>query len=182
MDDLVVRRLLLRTAFSLGLMGAGCGSGAGTASNATGKVPSATTSATAAASTTSPSVAGKGVVVATKSVKLGTVLAAGPGRRTVYLFEGDRGSRSACSGACAQVWPPVITKAAPGIGGMAIPADLGTITRTDGTKQVTYFHHPLYYYSRDTDSRDVYGRGISSFGATWYPLRTIGVKFDKPWP
>jgi len=64
---------------------------------------------------------------------------------------------------------------------MAIPADLGTMARADGSKQVTYFHHPLYYYSKDKDSRDVAGKGVKSFGSRWYPLRTIGVKFDKPW-
>jgi predicted lipoprotein with Yx(FWY)xxD motif len=125
---------------------------------------------------------GNGVVVTTKRVKLGTILGAGPAQRTVYLFEADKGSTSACLSACAQTWPPVITKGAPAVRGMAIPADLGTIRRPDGTKQVTYFHHPLYYYSKDKHSSDADGRGIKSFGSTWYPLRTIGVKFDKPWP
>jgi predicted lipoprotein with Yx(FWY)xxD motif len=121
------------------------------------------------------------VTVTTKRLKLGTILGAGPRQRTVYLFEADSGSTSACYGACARIWPPVITAGPPTVAGMAIPGDLGTITRSDGTKQVTYFHHPLYYFSMDKDSGDVHGRGVKSFGSRWYPLRTIGVRFDRPW-
>jgi predicted lipoprotein with Yx(FWY)xxD motif len=123
--------------------------------------------------------ASSGVVVTTKNVKLGTILAAGPKLLTVYLFEADKGSTSACYGACARVWLPVTTSAPPVAAGMAIPADPGTITRSDGTKQVTYFHHPLYYYVKDRSSGDFYGQGVKSFGSRWYALRTIGVKFEK---
>jgi predicted lipoprotein with Yx(FWY)xxD motif len=165
----------------LALMAVGCGGGTRSASSATSTSASPETNRVGAAASTTAPVAGNGVVVTTKDVKLGTVLGAGPRQRTVYLFEADHGSTSACSGACARIWPPVITKDAPRVGGEAIPADLGVITRANGTKQVTYFHHPLYYYSKDKNSRDVYGHAIKSFGSTWYPLRTIGVKFDKPW-
>jgi predicted lipoprotein with Yx(FWY)xxD motif len=178
---MAIRGLMFATvASTLAVMTVGCGGGTNT-TNPTAAEPPYAREGTKAAATTSAPVAGHGVIVTTKSVRLGTVLAAGSGRRTVYLFEADRGSTSACYAACARVWLPVITKGAPRVAGMAIPADLGTITRTDGRKQVTYFHHPLYYYSGDRGSRDVNGRGIKSFGSTWYPLRTIGVKFDKPW-
>ena len=63
-----------------------------------------------------------------------------------------------------------------------IPADLGTSIRSDGTKQVTYFHHPLYYYyyyAKDRDSSDVYDQGVKSFGSDWYALRTVGEKFER---
>jgi len=149
-----------------------------------GSTPAAASSSpypeTSGTSGSASSTANAGVVVSTKRVKLGTILAAGPKNLTVYLFEGDRGSTPACYGGCAQVWRPVITTGAPRVGGMAIPADLGTTTRSDGTKQVTYFHHPLYYYAKDRDSGDVYGEGVKSFGSDWYALRTIGVKFEKP--
>ena len=137
-------------------------------SEASGKAASTTGSASTA-----------GVVVSTKQVKLGTILGAGPKMLTVYLFEADKGSTSACYGACARVWRPVTTTGAPTAGGMAIPADPGTTTRSDGTKQVTYFHHPLYYYVKDKDSSDVYGQGVKSFGSRWYALRTIGEKFES---
>ncbi len=132
--------------------------------------------------TGSPSIpASAGMVVSTKRVKMGMVLGAGAKMLTVYLFEADKGSTSACYGACARIWRPVTTIGAPTVGGEAIPADLGTITRSDGTKQVTYFHHPLYYYAKDRVSGDVYGQGVKSFGSDWFALRRIGVKFERSW-
>jgi predicted lipoprotein with Yx(FWY)xxD motif len=119
------------------------------------------------------------VLIATKASKLGTVLATGPKKRTVYLFEGDKGAASACTGACAQVWPPVTTTGSPTAGGSAVAANFGTITRADATTQVTYNGHPLYLYSKDMDTSDVYGQGIKSFGADWYMLKPSGSKLDK---
>ena len=117
--------------------------------------------------------------MSTKRVKLGTVLATGPKMRTVYLFEADKGAASACAGTCAQVWPPVATTGSPTAGGSAVAANLGTITRPDGTTQVTYKGHPLYFYSTDMDTSDSYGQGIKSFGADWYVLAPTGHKIDK---
>jgi predicted lipoprotein with Yx(FWY)xxD motif len=58
-------------------------------------------------------------------------------------------------------------------------ADLGTTTRSDGTTQVTYKGHPLYFYSKDGDAGDAYGQGLKSFGAGWYVLKPSGVKVDN---
>jgi predicted lipoprotein with Yx(FWY)xxD motif len=117
--------------------------------------------------------------VSAKHDKLGSILAAGPKKLTVYLFEADKGSASSCSGTCAQVWPPVTTAASATAAGSASSAALGTITRADGTKQVTYKGHPLYYYAKDKDSGDAYGQGVKSFGAPWYVLSPSGSKVDK---
>jgi predicted lipoprotein with Yx(FWY)xxD motif len=108
--------------------------------------------------------------------KLGTILAYGQKKMTVYLFEGDKGKRSACTGACAAVWPPVTGK--PKAAGGAMSAHLGTITRSNGVKQVTYNGHPLYRYAKDGDAGDAYGEGIKSFGAEWYALAPSGKKVD----
>jgi predicted lipoprotein with Yx(FWY)xxD motif len=117
------------------------------------------------------------VVLTTKPAKkLGTILAAGPKRLTVYLFEADKIGSSSCSGACAKLWPPVI--GSPTAMGGAVSADLGTITRPDGSKQVTYKGHPLYMYARDKDDGDAYGEGVKSFGASWYVLAPSGKKVD----
>jgi len=119
------------------------------------------------------------MLIVSKHGKDGTILAAGSKRLTVYLFEGDHGSTSACSGTCAQVWPPVTTTGAPAAHGTAVAADLGTTTRPDGTKQVTYKGHPLYFYVKDKDAGDAYGQGINSFGADWYVLKPSGEKLDN---
>jgi len=156
---------------------AGCGSSksSSTASSAA-SAPATTAAATTAASTTPA--AGPGETVVTKHSKLGTVLAAGPKKMTVYLFEADKGGQSACAGACAQAWPPVTTSGEPQAGGAAVAADLGTITRSDGTKQVTYKGHPLYFFVKDGDAGDAYGEGSKAFGADWYVLAPSGSKID----
>jgi predicted lipoprotein with Yx(FWY)xxD motif len=156
---------------------AGCGGGgkstATTAASTAASAPAQTT-----ATSTSASAAGAPETVGTKPSKLGTILAAGPKRLTVYIFEADRGSSSSCSEGCKAVWPPVQPGSAPVPGGSARGADLGVITRSDGTKQVTYKRHPLYFYSRDGDNGDAYGEGIKSFGADWYVLSPSGNKVD----
>src|SRR5262249_21920189 len=75
---------------------------------------------------------------------------------------------SACSGACASLWPPVTTGGSPTASGSAKASDLGTITRSDGAKQVTYDGHPLYYYAGDSSSGQTNGQGTDSFGAKWW--------------
>ncbi len=64
-------------------------------------------------------------------------------------------------------------------GGAAITANLGTITRSDGTKQVTYKGHPLYFFAKDKDDGDAYGQGVHGFGADWYVLKPSGAKVDN---
>jgi predicted lipoprotein with Yx(FWY)xxD motif len=120
------------------------------------------------------------VLITTKhNKKLGTILGAGPKQLTVYLFEGDKGAASSCTGACASVWPPVTGK--PAAAGGAMSPNLGTITRPDGNTQVTYKGHPLYFYVKDVkdgDAGDTYGEAIKSFGADWYVLAPSGKKVD----
>ena len=160
---------------TLALVGAGCGS----ANKRTGTTaaPASTAAPSSSASASAPA-AGTGETVSTKHSKLGTILAAGPKRMTVYLFEADKGASSSCSGGCVAVWPPVQTGSAPSAGAGARGAALGVITRADGTKQVTYNGHPLYFYARDGDKADAYGQAVKSFGASWYVLAPSGKKVD----
>ena len=55
-------------------------------------------------------------------------------------------------------------------------ADLGTITRSDGTKQVTYLGHPLYYFAGDSGPGQTNGQGSDSFGAKWWLVAPAGTK------
>src|SRR5262245_39235986 len=80
--------------------------------------------------------ASKGPVVSTLETKLGRVLVDSRGR-TLYLFEGDRNGRSACTRQCASFWPPLITSAKPAVAGGAKAALIGTVKRADGRLQVT---------------------------------------------
>lgn len=168
------------------LIAAGCGSSksssASNASNATTAPAAAAGKTTSSATATTPGApaSGGGTVVTVKHAgKLGTILAAGQKKMTVYLFEADRSGASNCSEACVAAWPPVTTSAAPSASGAASSADLGTIKRSDGTMQVTYKGHPLYYFVKDKDSGDSYGEGVKAFGASWYVLAPSGSKVDN---
>ncbi len=55
---------------------------------------------------------------------------------------------------------------------------LGTITRADGTMQVTYDGHPLYYFTADTAAGTAHGQGVKAFGAEWYVVSASGSKID----
>ena len=162
---------------------AGCGSSSSSSSSGSSAPAAANTAASsaAAAPASTPAAApaattGAAIVIATKHTKMGTVLAGTKGK-TLYLFQADKPGASACTGTCASVWPPVVGTAS--VSGQAVSADLGTITRSDGTKQVTYKGHPLYYFAKDQDSGDAYGQGIKSFGAEWYVLAPSGHKVDN---
>ena len=107
----------------------------------------------------------------------GKFLADGQGR-ALYLFEADKGSTSTCTGACASAWPPVTASAMPMAGGGVSQSLLGTTKRADGTEQLTYNGHPLYYFSADTGSGMAKGQGTKAFGADWYVLNAKGSKID----
>jgi predicted lipoprotein with Yx(FWY)xxD motif len=116
--------------------------------------------------------------IGTAALGPGTALVDGAGR-ALYLFEADTGTTSTCTGACAQVWPPLLAPAAPpGAAGAAQAALVGTSPRADGTHQVTYGGHPLYYFAGDKAPGDVKGQGITNFGGSWYVVTPSGTKID----
>jgi predicted lipoprotein with Yx(FWY)xxD motif len=117
--------------------------------------------------------AAKHAVVKTRTGDLGTYLVDARGR-TLYLFEKDTGRRSRCSGACAQNWPPLITREKPEAQGGAKASLLSTRRRANGSRQVLYNGHPLYRYTGDTAAGETNGQGVSAFGARWYVLSPAG--------
>ena len=104
---------------------------------------------------------------------LGKILVDSQGR-TLYLFQKDSGTKSACSGACASAWPPLRASGKPTAGSGAKASLLGTTPRSDGKPQVTYNGHPLYGYQGDSKAGDTNGQGINGFGAPWYVLSPTG--------
>jgi predicted lipoprotein with Yx(FWY)xxD motif len=142
------------------------------ASSSPSSSSSAAAGSGASASTSASAVAASGTAtLKTESTSLGTVLATSSGM-TIYWFAGDHGTSSACSGSCASTWPPVIgtPKAAAGV---TLSGTLGTITRSDGTKQATYNGHPLYTFQADSSPGQVNGNKVTNFGAEWFAV-TIG--------
>jgi predicted lipoprotein with Yx(FWY)xxD motif len=112
------------------------------------------------------------------STKLGKVLVDAQGR-TLYLFEADKGTMSACGGACASIWPPLTTTGGPSAGAGLAESELGTTKRADGATEVTYNGHPLYTYAGDSAAGQTSGQGLDDFGAEWYVLSARGDKVDN---
>jgi predicted lipoprotein with Yx(FWY)xxD motif len=98
----------------------------------------------------------------------------GPSGKVVYVFGADRGSTSRCYGVCAAAWPPLLTSAAP-VAGSGVEAKLlGTTKRKNGTLQVTYNGHPLYYYSADKIGK-VMCQHANMHGGLWLIIKPNGL-------
>jgi predicted lipoprotein with Yx(FWY)xxD motif len=143
-----------------------------------GNSTSPTGSSTSAPASTSAA-SGSGAVLKTGHTSLGTVLVNGSGY-TVYWFAKDHGTASACTGACASAWPPVIgtPQAASGV---SLPGKLAAISRGGGLLQATYNGHPLYTYAGDSAPGQAGGNDINGFGGLWYAI-TIGGSSTSPTP
>jgi predicted lipoprotein with Yx(FWY)xxD motif len=123
-----------------------------------------------AASSQRPS---KGARVALGKTTLGKVLVDARGR-TLYLFEKDSHGRSACYGACATYWPPLVSSAKPRPARGVRASLLGVSKRTDGKRQVTYAGHPLYTFFGDRKAGQTSGEGLTDFGAAWDAVAASG--------
>jgi predicted lipoprotein with Yx(FWY)xxD motif len=116
-----------------------------------------------------------GAIVSTAKTSLGRILVNSSGH-TLYLFGKDKNGKSSCSGMCASFWPPLITTGKPRAGTGAKASLLGTTKRADGRLQVTYNHHPLYTFKKDTKKGQTNGEGLSAFGAKWYAVSPAGAR------
>ena len=147
-----------------GLLAAACGTAAG--STAAGSTPAGTPASNGSTTAT---------VIESHAGSAGSFLTNSSGR-AVYLWDADGMNKSMCSGACAGAWPPVTAKGHVTAADGAKAADLGTITRSDGSKQVTYLGHPLYYFAGDSGSGQTNGQGSDGFGAKWWLVAPAGRK------
>jgi predicted lipoprotein with Yx(FWY)xxD motif len=98
---------------------------------------------------------------------------------TLYDFVKDKGTTSACYGACAALWPPLTTKGRPVAGPGVRKSLLGTTKRKDGTIEVTYGGHPLYYFVSDRKRGQTTGQGIDQFGGPWWVLSAAGKEIHR---
>jgi predicted lipoprotein with Yx(FWY)xxD motif len=110
--------------------------------------------------------------------KFGKILVGANGR-TLYDFVADKTVSSTCYGACASLWPPLTVTGTPKAGPGVRASLLGTTKRTDGTTEVTYNGHPLYYFVSDTKPGDTTGQAIIQFGAPWYVLTANGMEIHN---
>ena len=147
---------------AIGLVAGACGS------SAHSSAPSPTT--TPAAATT--------VMVATNPT-LGKTLVNAQGM-TLYVFGADTVGTSNCSSACLQNWPALTVVSGNPVAGSGVSGKLGTITRSDGTRQVTLNGMPLYTFVGDTKPGDTKGQGITAFGGLWTVAMAGGAPTSGP--
>jgi predicted lipoprotein with Yx(FWY)xxD motif len=133
------------------------------------QAPAPATQAPATASVMTPS--GPATVNATTNPKFASPILTDSKGMTLYIFLNDTSASSTCSGACANNWPALLTNGAPIAGNGVDSTKLGTTVRADGTTQVTYNGHPLYYFSKDVQPGDINGQGIKN---VWYVVSPAG--------
>ena len=93
--------------------------------------------------------------------------------QAVYLFDLEPTSTPGCYDACAEAWPPVLTQGEP-VAGLGVENSmLSTTERTDGTVQVTYNDHPLYFYKHE-EKREVKCHDVFMNGGKWYVVKPDG--------
>jgi predicted lipoprotein with Yx(FWY)xxD motif len=129
-------------------------------------------STTAPTTTAAPASTAAGTTIKTGDSQFGDVLFDGDDQ-AIYYFDKESGSKSECYGACAEAWPPVLTKGEPQAGNGVDAGLLGTTKRDDGTTQVTYDGHPLYLYAHEGPNQ-VTCHDVSEFGGLWLAVQPNG--------
>jgi predicted lipoprotein with Yx(FWY)xxD motif len=134
------------------------------------------TSAAASPTEATPPSAGPaapaGTAITTADSEFGPMLFDQPGQ-AIYLFDKETTSRPDCYGDCAAAWPPVLTAGPPQAAGAARAELLGTVARDDGSMQVTYAGHPLYYYAHEGPGQ-VLCHDVVEFGGRWLVVTPEG--------
>ena len=169
---LMIGASLLIAALALGAIACGDdeddGDGAApTATEAVGEEPTATTAADGEPTEGEPSAFA--TIIVTENADLGPILTTTDGY-TVYQFDNDEPGVSNCGEGCVDLWLPLPVAGTP-TGGEGVTGELGTITRDDGSIQVTYDGLPLYYYANDPSPGDTNGDGI---GGVWHVVSVGG--------
>lgn len=113
-----------------------------------------------------------GTTITTASSEFGPVLW-GPDRQVIYIWEKELTATAECYGDCAAAWPPVLTTGKPIATGEVEAAMLGTTTRRDGSTQITYNGHPLYYYAHEGPG-EVKCHDVATHGGLWWVITPAG--------
>jgi predicted lipoprotein with Yx(FWY)xxD motif len=157
------------------LLATACGGSAGTGGEAAPQPAESSEVTSAGPSTTSPSsapAAAAGTAITTAASEFGEMLFDRPGQ-AIYLFDRESSGRPDCYGECAVAWPPVLTSGPPQAEGAARAQLLGTVARDDGSMQVTYAGHPLYYYAHEAPGQ-VLCHDVVEFGGRWLVVTPEG--------
>ncbi len=115
-----------------------------------------------------------GTIIKTDNSQYGPMLFDSKGQ-AIYIWQLENSSTAECYGDCAKEWPPVLTDGAPIATGEVNNDLLGTTKRTDGTTQVTYNSHPLYYYAHEK-AGEVKCHNVRSYGGLWWVIQPNGAR------
>lgn len=140
-------------------------------SGSTPDKPSTTTTSEPSPST-SPEPTKRGAQIVAADSEFGKMLFDGTGQ-AIYLFDIETTSKPKCYDACAEAWPPVLTTGDPAAGPGVESSLLATTERADGTTQVTYNDHPLYFYAHE-GKREVKCHDVFLDGGNWYVVQPGG--------
>ena len=124
--------------------------------------------------TTAPVVSSSTMVNMVNDAKLGAFLVDDKGM-SLYVYGKDTAGVSNCSGQCLANWPALVANGTL-TAGSGVTGTLASITRSDGTKQVTYNDMPLYYFITDKKAGDVTGQGK---GGVWFVAPVSGSPFAQ---
>jgi predicted lipoprotein with Yx(FWY)xxD motif len=133
--------------------------------------------ATESPAATGVPVTGETTVMVSESTDFGPILVNSEGMSLyVFLADTQNSGTSTCGDddGCSTEWPPLTSQGAPVAGEGADATLLGTITRDDGTMQVTYNGWPLYLFHEDEASGDTNGQGLDEFGGLWFLVSPAG--------
>ena len=157
-------RKFLSVLITAGVVLTACGSDDNATSTSATNAPAAVTSS----DSSSPTATSAATVMVATDPTLGEHIVDGQGR-TLYLFEKDQGTTTACTGGCADSWPPIVADGSPTAGDGIDAAELAT---ADGIEpnQVTYHGHLLYYFAGDQAAGDTNGVGLPD----WYAVDPAG--------
>ena len=171
------RRAALAALTCAALLTTGCG-GNDPVDETADRQPSATTTTSSSSSTpptsstTSSPPPATGTAVTTADSEFGVMLFDGR-NQAIYLFDREADGVPACYDDCAADWPPVLTDGPPQAAGEVRGDLLGTAPRSDGTTQVTYAGHPLYFYAHE-DPGQVLCHDVDEYGGTWLVVTPEG--------
>ena len=126
----------------------------------------------------STAAAGNSITISTAAGRL-----VGPNGHTLYENTVDTATTISCTGACAAEWPPVTGN--PVVSGGLNASDFATASRPDGSMQVTFQGHPLYYFVNDKSAGSAKGNGEADQGGSWHiasaaPVSTTGGTSSAP--
>ncbi|HLX34492.1 MAG TPA: hypothetical protein VKR30_04545 [Candidatus Limnocylindrales bacterium] len=137
------------------VLAAACGSAASTPTTA--PIPTAAPATAAPASEAMPSSGSSGAVV----VNVAGGILVGPTGMALYTKGTDPGS---CTAGCLAAWPPLtVPSGGSASAGSGVTGAVATVTRSDGTVQVTYKGLPLYYFASDSTAGTATGDGVGGF-------------------